>query len=51
MVISSPPVAGGEVYVGSFDGRVYAFDLAGGHSVRRPKLGDLRPDPSLRPSR
>ncbi len=47
---SSPAVAGGRVYVGSNDGRLYALDLASGkvvwehdegggaHRVARPRL-------------
>lgn len=36
----TPAVAGGRVYVGGYDGALYAFDLGTGERVWRRKLGD-----------
>jgi len=48
-IVSSPAVSDGVVYVGSNDGKLYAFDLAAGSAgVPRPALRDLRADPTLR---
>jgi outer membrane protein assembly factor BamB len=52
-VPSSPTVANGEVYVGSGDGKLYAFDLAANlknQTVAPPKPSRLKPNRSLRAS-
>jgi outer membrane protein assembly factor BamB len=52
LVESSPAVANGVVYVGSADGNVYAFDLAGGTAaIKRPAPAQLHPNYTLRPQR
>jgi outer membrane protein assembly factor BamB len=44
-------VANGVVYVGSYDGNVYAFDQTGGAvASTRPDLTTLRPNLALKPS-
>ena len=45
-VFSSPAVANGVVYVGSGDGNLYTFDLAGGTNAR-PETEPRRPAPEL----
>ncbi len=55
--VGSPSVANGVVYVGSGDGKVYAFDQTGGALARTPpelqrlNPATLQPDYSLRVSR
>ena len=50
-VYSSPAVANGVVYVGSYDGNVYAFDLSGGTAApARPAPASLHPDHRLTPA-
>jgi outer membrane protein assembly factor BamB len=39
-VYSSPAVAGGVVYVGSYDGHVYALDAKTGERLWRYQTGD-----------
>jgi PQQ-like domain len=49
-VFSSPAVANGVVYIGSFDDNVYAFGLDGGTAaVKRPTPAHLHPNFVLRP--
>ncbi len=50
VVPSSPAVANGAVYIGSFDFKLYAFDPAGGTAaVQRPAAWQLHPNYSLQP--
>jgi outer membrane protein assembly factor BamB len=49
VVFSSPAVANRLVYVGSDDGNMYAFDLAGGLAApNRPSSSSLHPNYKLR---
>jgi len=51
-VDSSPAVAGGRVYVGSSDGRLYVLDLAAGSLVQQHELGaPLTASPAIASSR
>jgi outer membrane protein assembly factor BamB len=45
-VVAGPTVANGVVYVGSMDYNVYAFDLAGGQQIKKPRASAQRPDPA-----
>jgi outer membrane protein assembly factor BamB len=44
----APAVAGGTVYVGSFDKHLYALDLATGKQKWKAKLGHLKASPSVK---
>jgi len=53
LVLSSPAVANGVVYVGSYDNNVYAFGLTGAAAAEEPSAppapSSLKPDFNLRP--
>lgn len=47
----APAVAGGVVYVGSFDKHLYALDLATGKEKWKAKLGHIKASPSVKDGR
>jgi hypothetical protein len=49
-VFSSPAVANGEVYIGSYDASVYAYSLGVVLGRNRPKPSSLHPNHSLKVS-
>lgn len=50
-VEGAPAIAGGVVYVGSFDKHLYAIDLAAGKQKWKTKLGPIKASPSVKGDR